>query len=85
MLLGHAGKQGTSAEEVGGASGDEHVVFSALWRVVLAASPVAFAAMVSLCAAQDEQSHWIATVAPLLAKMQHEYWRYSPPAGTYTP
>ena len=54
MLLGHAGKQGTSAEEVGGPPGDEHIVFSALWRIVLAALPVAFAAMVSLCTAQDK-------------------------------
>ena len=63
MLLGHAGKQGTSAEEVGGPPGDEHILFSALWRVVLAALPVAIAAMVSLCRAQDKESYWIATVA----------------------
>ena len=51
MLLGHAGEQGTSTEEVGGPPRDEHVLFSALWRIVLAALPVAFAAMVLPCKA----------------------------------
>ena len=68
MLLGHAGEQGTSAEEVGRTPRDEHIVFSALWRVVLSALPVAFAAMVSLCTAQDKKVYWMATVAPLMAR-----------------
>ena len=57
MLLSHASEQGTSTKEVGGAPRDEHIVFSALWRIVLAASPVTFAAMVSLCTAQGRKPY----------------------------
>ena len=53
MLLGHAGEQGTSTEEVGGAPRDEHIIFSALWCIVLTALPVAFAGSVPLCIARE--------------------------------
>ena len=56
MLLGHAGEQGTSTEEVGRTPGDENIIFSALWCIVLAASPVAFMAVISLCTALDQSA-----------------------------